>query len=48
MIKVRYNQQFSQDGYEYRYFDNYEDFGYWYYENYKRIIIWSIEEEENS
>lgn len=43
MIRVKYNQRFSQDGYQYRYFDNYEDFGYWYAKNYKNITIWDIE-----
>lgn len=42
MIEVKYNKKFSQDGYEYRIFDNYEDFGYWYVQNFKEIVIWDI------
>lgn len=45
MIRVKYNEINSQDRYEYRLFDNYEDFGYWFSEIYNKIIIWDIKEE---
>lgn len=46
VIKVKYNEKFSHDGYEYRCFDNYEDFGYWYIKNYKTVDIWDIKVDE--
>lgn len=45
MIEVKFNDKFSQDGYQYRTFDNYEDFGYWYIKNFNKITIWNIKEE---
>lgn len=43
MLKVKFNYTNSQDGYEYRLFDDYEDFGYWFAKNFKNVIVWDIE-----
>lgn len=42
MVKVKYNEIDSQDGYSYRTFDNYEDFEYWFCKSEIKIIILDI------
>lgn len=43
-IRVKYNEKDSQDGYEFRWFDTYEDLGYWYLKNWNKVIVWEVEE----
>lgn len=45
MVKVKYSEYFSQDGYDYRTFDTYEDFGYWVAKNYQKVHIYGVEEK---
>lgn len=42
-IKVKYSEINSQDGYNYKTFSNYDEFGIWYSKHYKKINVWNID-----
>ena len=44
MLRVKYNEKFTQDGYQHKVFNDYSSFGYWYSKNFKNIVIWDIKE----
>ena len=44
-IQVKYLENNSQDGYQYKKFFNFEDLGEWIYENIKDISILEINKE---
>lgn len=46
MVKVKYTLNCEESGYQFRYFNTFEDFGIWYYDNYKLVTIWGIIEKE--